>query len=319
MTRKLTIYLGLIISLIFIVLILKVVDFRGVAAAFSQFKLEYLFILAGLYLYGMVIRTIRWQMLLRQDKKISIPFVFEALAVGFMINNILPAKIGEFARAEYIARYRQISRSFSLGTVFAERMLDTLLVVIFLVLSILFSKTLLAIVKTNIWLFAILVGLILVILIFLLSKKLRKSFVKRMPKKYQIRLDEILNRAAKSVNFLKHKHLFGKIFILTLLIWLGVLAGYLVIFRGFGIHLPIYAYLFIVSAASIGMVIPSTSANIGVYDAVVMSAIVIFMVNKDTALAIAAIAHAFDIIPSVILGMIFLIKRHLSVLTFWKN
>ena len=313
MKRKLTIYLGLIISVIFIILILRVVDFHGFITALAKFNLDYIPYLLALYFLGMILRTVRWRMLLDQSKAVSFGNVFDSLVIGFMVNNILPAKIGEFLRAEYISRREHLSRSFSLGTVFAERMFDILLMVIFLFVSVIFSKSLLKIIHDNVWLLSIIILLIALVVTILLYKKFQKRIIKIFPKKYQKSLEGILERAAKSLNFLRRKRIVFQILILSIAVWLLVLIGYFVIFRGMGVRLPIYGYFFIVSAGAIGMVIPSTSANIGVYDAVVMGAIILFTVNRDTALAIAVIAHVFDIIPSVVLGLIILAKNHLSL------
>lgn len=319
MKKKITIYLGLIISVIFVILIFRVVDFHGVVAALAKFNLNYIPYLLALYLLGMFFRTIRWRMLLNQSKTVSFGNVFDGLVIGFMVNNLLPAKIGELLRADYIARRERLSRSFTLGTVFAERMLDIFLVIIFLFVSVIFSKRLFTIIKANVWLLVVIVAIIIFVLMILLSRNLQKRFSKLFPPKYQEFFESVLKHGAKSLNFLRRKRIFFQILILTTVLWLLALIVYFVIFKGMGLKLPIYGYFFIVSVGAIGMVIPSTSANIGVYDAVVMSAIMLFTVDKDTALAIAVIAHAFDIIPNVVLGLIVLVKNHLSLLSFWRK
>ena len=319
MRRKITIYFGLILSAAFIILIVKMVDFRGVLAAFKTFNLKYIVLLSLLYLYGMIIRTVRWRLLIAQHKKITPTTVFSALVTGFMVNNVLPAKIGELVRAEYIAREGRLSRGFSLGTVFAERMLDTALVLTFLFGSVIFSKPLIALVRENVWFLVILVSVFGLILLILLSKAIQKHLISFLPSKYQKLTHELVERTAQSVSFLKRKNLFLKVGALTILIWLGVVVGFFLIFLAMGIRLPLYGYFTVVSIGSIGMVIPSTSANIGVYDAVVMSAIMLFMIDKDTALAVAAIAHAFDIVPSIVLGLAVLLKHHFSLLKFWQR
>lgn len=319
MKRKITIYLGLILSLGFIILIIKIVNFQDVIKALEKFNFNYLAILLALYLYGMVIRTIRWRLLIKQSKDVSFWKVFSPLSIGFMVNNVLPAKIGEIVRAEYIARENRISRGFSLGTVFAERMFDTILVLIFLFGSIFFSKTLLNIIQANIWLLVILVLIIALVLLILLSRAVQQHLTSFLPKKYQGFMSGLMERTSKSVSFLRQKHLFFKISFLTVLIWLGIVLGYVLIFKAFGLKIPVYGYFAIVSLGSIGMVIPSTSANIGVYDVIVMSAIMLFMVNKDTAFAIAAVAHALDIVPNILLGLIILVKDNLSLIAIGKK
>lgn len=319
MKRKITIYLGLLLSIVFIILIVKIVDFKGVITALRRFNLNYIAPLLILYLFGMIIRAIRWRMLISQHKQISFNITFSALATGFMVNNVLPAKMGELVRAEYIAREGHLSRGFSLGTVFAERMMDVALVLIFLFGSIFFSKTLINLIGENIWFLAILISVIGLILLVLISTSVQKHLIGFLPVKYQKFAHNLMQRTAKSVSFLSKRNLFFKISFLTLLIWLGIVFGYYMIFKAMGAAIPLYGYFIIVAIGSIGMVIPSTSANIGVYDAIVMSAIMLFTIDKDKALAIAAVAHAFDIIPSILLGTSIIIRKNISILDYWRK
>jgi len=67
------------------------------------------------------------------------------------------------------------------------------------------------------------------------------------------------------------------------------------------------------------MIIPSTSASVGVYHAVAMGALMVFMVPKTEALTFAIIAHAFDFLPSVILGAVIFGYGRLIDLSNKKN
>ena len=318
MKKKITIYLGFIISAILIIIFVKVIDFRTVLHILASFNWRLIIVLLIIYWLGMIFRTMRWFFLISQSKSINFSSVLSALILGFMINNLLPAKLGELARAEILARGKKLSRSFLLGTILAERLLDVMIVVIFLTISILFSKSLFHVISLNYRLAAI-IAIIFVSLFLLLNKKIRKKIIKMLPKKWQRFFSLASDKFATSFLFLKDRELFPKILFYTVLVWLITFLSYYTIIRGLNVNLPLYAYLFVISVSAIGMVIPSSPANMGVYHAIATGAIMLFMVPKDTAFAIAVIANAFDVIPSIIFGTIILLKKHISLITLYRK
>ena len=312
-------HIGLFISIILTCLIIKVVDFRIVLKNLAEFDLRFLVALILLYIYGMTIRTIRWRSLIKQNRIVSFSSVLRANAIGFMVNTLFPLKMGEVVKAEYIAREHSISRAFLLGTVFAERMLDCLILFIFLFTSALFSETLLSLIGANMRALIAIIGIITFVLICLLNRQLQTIIVRAFPIKHQGRLARIAERASEAIAFLKKWRLFSKIMALTLLIWFGILISCSLILFGVGIILPFYAYIFIVSVGALGMVIPSSPANVGVYHAVAMGAVMLFMVDKETALTYAIISHAADLIPNVMFGLFVSIDRSLPVGSLYRK
>ena len=128
-----------------------------------------------------------------------------------------------------------------------------------------------------------------------------------------------MEKFTQSFQFLLNKKLFAKIFFYSLLVWMVTFLSYYVIFKSLNINIPLYAYFFIISVSAIGMVIPSSPANIGVYHAIATGAIMLFMVNKDTAFTIAVIANAFDVLPSIIFGAFILLRKNIALLGFYRK
>ena len=76
------------------------------------------------------IRTIRWRYLLQLEGG-RLPFVplWHATAIGFMANNLLPARAGEFARAYAARRLTGVRLSAAIASVAVERVMDGLVLV----------------------------------------------------------------------------------------------------------------------------------------------------------------------------------------------
>ncbi len=92
----------------------------------------------GFYTINLAVRVIRWRTLLQDVKALSFSSVGTALLVGYAMNNILPARLGELFRANFAGLRYQAPRSAIAGSIIVERTLDGLIVVASLVLGRLF-------------------------------------------------------------------------------------------------------------------------------------------------------------------------------------
>ncbi len=85
------------------------------------------------YLATMGLRAMRWQLLLRPSApEARLGAVAETLIMGYAVNNLLPARLGELFRADYAKRRLGLSRSEALGSIVLERGMDGLTIVILL-------------------------------------------------------------------------------------------------------------------------------------------------------------------------------------------
>jgi glycosyltransferase 2 family protein len=294
--------LGVAISIGFVVFLLYKIDFRSVISVLKSFDVIILYSLFGIYIISFAIRTVRWKFLIKIRENLPVGIVFKSLAIGYMINNLLPAKVGELARMEYLKRKCGLGRSFLLGTIFTERLLDVLMVLTMLIVSVLLSETVRLIIQDKTWFFLFILLLLVVFVFFMYSGKGIEWFVKIAPTRLKSRFEQIILSFNSGIHFLKDRKLFGVVGVLTLLIWgLTLLANFLILY-GLGITLSFYAYLFVVAAGVFGFVIPSTSGGIGVYHAIATSALLLFGVEPPVAMSFAIIAHAFDFFPAIHIG-----------------
>ena len=89
----------------------------------------------GVYFIGVWVRSWRWHYLLRPLKAISTPKMFPIVAIGYMGNNIYPARAGEILRAVILKRKEGISISASLATIVVERVFDGVVMLGFVFLN----------------------------------------------------------------------------------------------------------------------------------------------------------------------------------------
>ncbi len=86
---------------------------------------------------GFLIRALRWKVLLGTVKAdTSLKSRFAGVSIGFMVNNVLPARVGELARAISFSRLEPVSVSAAFGTLVVERFMDGTVLLLLLIVPV---------------------------------------------------------------------------------------------------------------------------------------------------------------------------------------
>src|SRR5574338_1513198 len=122
--KKWQFWVGVLISVVFVWLSLRglrLTDFWDAVKGAN-----YWWLLPGIAVYfvGVWIRAWRWHYLLGPIKKIPTRTMFPITTIGYMGNNIYPARAGEVLRAVILKRKEGVAISASLATIIVERIFD---------------------------------------------------------------------------------------------------------------------------------------------------------------------------------------------------
>lgn len=82
------------------------------------------------YLASFPIRALRWRLILRVQRALPLGELLAPVFVGYMANNVLPARAGEVYRAHFLGRRAGISRSGVAASIVVERTFDGLMLVL---------------------------------------------------------------------------------------------------------------------------------------------------------------------------------------------
>lgn len=132
--------LGFTLSVLLLYLVFRKVNWAAMSEAFRG--TNYWIVLAGALagLGGFFLRAVDWTYLLAPVREFSALRLFSPVAIGYMTNNLLPARMGEFVRAYVIGKREGVSKSSALATIIVERIFDGLtLLLILAVVSIFFE------------------------------------------------------------------------------------------------------------------------------------------------------------------------------------
>lgn len=121
-------WIGIAVSVALIWLTLRGVDPAQVVAEISRADPWLLAAAIFVATFGFFIRALRWKVLLHTlAPDTSLRSRWAAVNIGFMANNLLPARVGEFARAYALSRLEpRIGAGGALGSLVVERVLDGL-------------------------------------------------------------------------------------------------------------------------------------------------------------------------------------------------
>jgi uncharacterized protein (TIRG00374 family) len=124
-------WLGVLISAFFLWLALRSLKLADVWSAMKTANYWWLLPGVAVYFVGVWARAWRWHYLLRPLKSISTNKMFPVVAIGYMGNNIYPARAGEVLRAYILRRREGVRVSASLATILVERIFDGVVMLMF--------------------------------------------------------------------------------------------------------------------------------------------------------------------------------------------
>jgi uncharacterized protein (TIRG00374 family) len=129
--------LGIGISVVALALVVRSVDLGVVWETIRRAEARWLLLLILFIVADIALRAIRWRVLLGPVAVVPFRTTLASLLVGYLANNILPARLGEIVRSHDLGARAGLSRSTILGTIVVERVVDTLVVVVIAAIAIL--------------------------------------------------------------------------------------------------------------------------------------------------------------------------------------
>jgi len=246
-------------TLIFLVIALYRVNLSAVSATLASANPVWIGAAMLVYAGNLALRTWRWQVILCPVATIPYPIVARALLVGYGLNAVMPARLGELFRAEFFKRTFQLSRIWGLTSIVIERLFDGVTVICCLGLGLLFA----AAARPNAGLLlnllvsgGVLFGAILLAIVYL-SGSMMSRIVRRFP--------GLSARAAivqQGFEILRTWRTL-KIIAITLVIYLPDAFSLWCLVKAVGLTLGFSDILVLVGAASLSTLLPSGPAFLG--------------------------------------------------------
>jgi glycosyltransferase 2 family protein len=305
------------ISAVLVLLLVKSVNPTSLAEAFGEADWRLIVPAIGLYFVGAWLRSMRWQLLL-PEHAVAVPTLFRALVVGFTVNNLLPIRMGEVARAYLLGRWCRIPYGATLASLVVERVLDGLSLAALLLVALRFVPAPPGYLEFASVLLA--GGFFCGALVLVLAAWRANAIVtiaelvsKPLPERPRALALKLAASFARGLSLVRGRHRLGRMVILSLVAWCVELSVFLVLMPGFGIPGTPPLALLVGSAANFATLVPSSPGYVGTFDGALIT------VLRDTAgiaaapaTAYAIVVHATLFLPVVVLGTLVLWRSHMT-------
>ncbi|OPY80735.1 MAG: Phosphatidylglycerol lysyltransferase [Syntrophorhabdus sp. PtaU1.Bin153] len=304
---------GFIISIILLYFSLKDIKYQEILLTLRKADFRFLFIPLVFIGVAVTLCSFRWSRITGSGVQFRDTFI--ALLIGLFVNNVLPARIGEVARAYVLTKRKGISFTFGFSTVLVDRFFDLagLLLLTFIFFP---GHSLPPAVSRGIYILVTLM-IICIALIFVLSRekfantiasgfhKIRRPLFSKLARRIMT-IQENLKRISSPFNLLCFVAIsFTTWFAMSTALYFAVLA--------LGVHVEFVYIPFVCALLNMGLTIPSPPGYVGVYQALLVYLLSIFGVPKHEGFAVSIIYHAAWYIPYTIIGFTFLLKEHLKI------
>lgn len=255
-----------------------------------------------------LVRALRLRVLLSGEKKLPLPNVFWANMAGYLGNNILPARAGEFIRAAYLGKQNNISMSYALAAGLVERLMDVIALIALGALALSFTGIVSPAFQNALKSISVF-GLAGLFIIFTLPRF--NATIGRL-----ILILPVLNESKKNKlnHFLQHfigglKSLHGLTRILqfaglTGLIWLMDGLGVVLLAYTLNLRLLLSQAFVLLAALGLSSAIPSTPGYVGVYQFVTVTILAPFGISKADALAFILVSQALGYLVICLWGLL---------------
>ena len=291
---------------------------------------------AFLALVSFFVRALRWQFILASTHKIGIWPAFHPMMIGFMINCILPGRLGEFARPAILQKKEQVPFGTGIATVAAERVFDVAALVAFAVITLTaidinpevqivfgnfqLNRTTLEVVFNRIILMGILLMIGMIAVSIPLVRRAIHQVILALPlllffasetTKTKIRvkacepLTRFIDNIAKGFTLVKHPQKIIICSIYSLLVWIIAAFSYYVFsFGSPGVQLTFTEMFAVMVIICLFIALPSVPGFWGLWEAGGVFAMALFGVSSDAAAGFTLANHAVQMFPVIIVGFV---------------
>ena len=268
------------------------------------------------------IRAWRWKALLDPVRTgTTFRSRFGATTIGFMGNNLFPARVGEFMRPLALAREEKLPVVSCFTSIVLERMLDGITVVLLLFISMMLPLPSTSGVEehTN---HARLIGIVMgsgLLVIFAIviwparARLITASVSRPLPARFQSAAMNALEAFLKGANALRDPQVLTRAGSWSVVLWLVNALGFWLAFKAFGLPFDFTAALFFQGLLVLGVALPSGPGFFGVYEYWANTVLVLLWgANATTANSFAIAYHIAGFIPVTLIGLYYANKFGIS-------
>ena len=299
---------GIAISALFAVLTVSRVDLPEVLVALRRVELPAIVVAVGLVLVELGLRALRWQRLLVPLAAVPVTRTAQYLAIGYFANTMLPARLGDLARAFLAGRSFGVSRLGVLGTILVERLADGLFILAVVVVLGVFVAGGASLAVTAAWLVVIAVAGAAVGAAGLLYLRAGGS-----DGRIRGRLWALVEKVLRGAEALRSPLRLVTVFALTAAAFGTAVVTFAVIAGAAGVELSPWQAALVMGGLALSTSIPAAPGSLGTYEFVGLSIMTAIGFNPEVSLAVVVLVHLIATLPVALAGLLATWRLHFRV------
>ena len=294
------ILLGLAVSVVFIGVTISRVDLHAVGAALTRVDPAGLALALVLVGIEVSLRTLRWQLLLRPIRPVPYRSALSYTCIGYFANSLLPARLGDLARAYLAGGAFGIPRVAVIGTILVERIADgsfILAVVALVGVTVVgggsFAATALGLGVLAVFGSVVLAGMV---------AALRRTGILRT--RIGALVADLGARLAAGTVALRSLRGAIASASLTVVAFGVAVVAFDVVARSLGVALSAAQVTLAMGAVALSMAIPAAPSSLGTYEFVGVAVLTSFGISPELALATILLVHLAATLPPALAGLL---------------
>jgi hypothetical protein len=260
------------------------------------------------------LRAIRWRYLLRLEGA-ALPYapLWHATAIGFMANNLLPARAGEVARAYAASHLTSVRFTSALASIGVERVMDGLAMVALMALGITAggfaeSASQGTVVRTATFAGAIFAAALIALVVIVNQPAWATTAARRvagalLPARWSERAVAVFEGLITGLEALRSPARVAIVVFWSLVVWTTYAASFWLCFRAFDLNVPWGGAFLLQALIGFGVAVPAAPGFWGVWEAVTVLTLSLYGIAGDHAASFAVGYHVGTFIPITLLGL----------------
>jgi glycosyltransferase 2 family protein len=308
--------LGIAISLVAVALVVQSVNLPAAWESLRRAQPAWVLLLVLFIAGDVLLRAVRWRVLLSPVADVAFRSTLASLLVGYLANNVLPARLGEIVRSHDLGERARVSRSTILGTIVVERVVDTLVVVVIAAIAILVLSV------RGVVASAVLVGLavsgllVVGIAVGMAAHRLpgagrARAFIGRWP-----RVHHILVRLRAGLSIVSNARVMVTAVVLSIASWSFTVLAFAAAAQAVGVQPTIGQAALLAAGTNLATAVPAAPGYVGTYELAAVTIAASVGIDREPALAFVVLVHAVSLLLTSIGGAVVYIagsRRHAAV------
>jgi glycosyltransferase 2 family protein len=237
------------------------IDVAGLGAQLEHVRPTWLIAAIATYWLALILRSWRWGIILTPVRRLSFGQVLHGLLVGYAANNLLPARLGELVRADFLGRRQNLSRLSVVATIVVERLFDVVIFIGFVFAGIAAlhnsGDTRIGPIMHTVELVA--VSCVVLASLLLLLVRLRH---KPLPVSFTF-LEEKLRSLTKGLRLVAGVPEISLLAAATIVVWTADTGAIWLLAQALGANLTLMPMLLVMGMSCLAALIPAAPGNIG--------------------------------------------------------